>query len=134
MTWQNATAQRPSFTLEILGSMVRETHISDKNGNVLTTWLRMITTDKDSVERISDRTLRHVVQYSSLIDQNIREKYYPLQANPKDTSKTPLSLGQLREALLNPSPEQVHDQHGQEFILSEFPKLLYGEPVKMFSS
>lgn len=33
----------------------------------------------------------------------------------------------MREALLNPSPEQIKDQHGQDFILSEFPKLLRGE-------
>lgn len=83
--------------------------------------------DKDSVERITDRTLRHIVQYSSLIDPNVREKYFPLQANPKEPSRTPLSLGQLREALINPSPEQVAEQHGQDFILSEFPKLLRGE-------
>lgn len=83
--------------------------------------------DKDSLERITHRTLRHVVHYSSLIDAATKEKYFPIQENPKDASKAPLSLGQLREALLNPSPEQINDQHGQDFILSEFPKLLRGE-------
>lgn len=73
------------------------------------------------------RTLRHVVQYSSLIDAATKEKYFPTQENPKDTTKVPASLGQLREALLNPSPEQLQDQNGQDFILSEFPKLLSGE-------
>lgn len=36
-------------------------------------------------------------------------------------------MGQLREAILNPSPEQIKDQQGQDFIISEFPKLLSGE-------
>lgn len=61
-----------------------------------------------------------------MIDPATKEKYFGTQENPKDTSKVPLSLGQLREALLNPSPEQIQEQNGQDFILSEFPKLLSG--------
>lgn len=38
-----------------------------------------------------------------------------------------MSLGQLREHLLNPSPELIREQKGLDFILSEFPKLLSGE-------
>lgn len=81
-----------------------------------------LTPDHDSIERISDRTLRHLVQYSQLIEPAVREKHFPM--SPPSQA---LSLGQLRDKLLNPSPELLQDQKGVEFILSEFPKLLKGD-------
>lgn len=79
--------------------------------------------DKDSIERISERTLRHLVQYTQLIDTQTREKHFP--SNPHGQQH--LSLGQMREKLLNPTEEQLADFKNQDFILSEFPKLVSGE-------
>lgn len=81
--------------------------------------------DKDSIDRISDRTLRHLVQYSAIIDNAAKDRHFP--TSPGHT----LSLGQMREKLLNPPPELMADvkrsNPNADFLLSEFPKLVSGE-------
>lgn len=93
--------------------------------------------DKESVDRMADKTLRHVIQFSTLIpaDPAIREKHFP--SNPQSPNYP--SLGQLRDKITNPPPELLADlgpafsSNSKEtssentFILSEFPKLKAGE-------
>ncbi|KAK4699647.1 hypothetical protein P7C70_g6612, partial [Phenoliferia sp. Uapishka_3] len=71
--------------------------------------------EQSSLPSISDRTLRHLVQYSSLIPPPFRS----LLLNPSTTPQ------QMRDLLVNPpkgtSPSESF------FGLSEFPKLLTGE-------
>lgn len=85
--------------------------------------------DSDSIERMSDRTLRHVLQFSTLMEPAVREKHFPAQ---QGSSNYP-SLGQLRDRVSHPTPELLADlgpsfaRSENAFILSEFPKLRAGE-------
>ena len=85
--------------------------------------------DKESIDRMADRTLRHVLQFSSLIDPQVREKHFP--SSPQSPNYP--SLGQLRDRVSNPPPELLADlgpafqNSPNAFLLSEFPKLRAGE-------
>ena len=112
----------PSFIQGISASMVCSySRFYFRAYHGLCTYFFVEFVDRDSIERISDRTLRHIVQYSTLIDPQVREKNFPSSVQHQ------LSLGQMREKILNPTPELVQEQKGVDFILSEFPKLLSGD-------
>ncbi|GAA6004792.1 hypothetical protein JCM11491_002231 [Sporobolomyces phaffii] len=63
--------------------------------------------EPSSIASISDRTLKHLVQYSSLISPQFRSQLLSPSTSPN----------QLRQLLSN----------GSDFVLSEFPKLVSGE-------
>lgn len=87
--------------------------------------------DQDSLERMADRTLRHVIQFSTLIDASVREKHFPSDSRSPNYP----SLGQLRDRISHPPPELLADlgqanssgSGSDNFLLSEFPKLLAGQ-------
>ena len=81
-----------------------------------------------SVPRITDRTLKHLIQYSNAIQPDFRSALLQPGVQPN----------QLRQMLANPPPHlnPNHQANGQVngrsdssnyFALSEFPKLLTGE-------
>ncbi|GAA5952794.1 hypothetical protein JCM21900_005807 [Sporobolomyces salmonicolor] len=76
--------------------------------------------EPSSLSTISDRTLKHLVQYSSLISSAFRSQLLSPNMTP----------AQMRELLAhppksaNPSSDSAADS---SFVLSEFPKLLSGE-------
>ncbi|CEQ43015.1 SPOSA6832_04901, partial [Sporobolomyces salmonicolor] len=76
--------------------------------------------EPSSLSTISDRTLKHLVQYSSLISPAFRSQLLSPNMTPP----------QMRELLAhppksaNPSSDSAADS---SFVLSEFPKLLSGE-------
>jgi hypothetical protein len=83
--------------------------------------------EPSSLERISDRTLRHLIQYSALIPNNFRTHLLSLSqpSNPPQ-SGTPTAGTQIRTLLRNPPPEFYPDGV-PSFALSEFPLLLEGK-------
>ncbi|KAK4056530.1 hypothetical protein OIO90_002377 [Microbotryomycetes sp. JL221] len=80
--------------------------------------------ERTSLGHISDRTLKHVIQYSSLISPQLRSQLLSPNTSP----------GQMRELLANtpkhlqPTDIPPSTSGGQSYFgLSEFPKLLAGE-------
>ncbi|GAA5821920.1 hypothetical protein JCM11251_004780 [Rhodosporidiobolus azoricus] len=73
--------------------------------------------EPSSLPNISDRTLKHLVQYSSLISPQFRSQLL-------SPSNTP---SQMRDLLARPPKHAFPDQSEHAFGLSEFPKLLAGE-------
>ncbi|GAA5894905.1 hypothetical protein JCM6882_008238 [Rhodosporidiobolus microsporus] len=73
--------------------------------------------EPSSLPNISDRTLKHLVQYSSLISPQFRSQLL-------SPSNTP---AQMRDLLARPPKHAFPDQSEHAFGLSEFPKLLAGE-------
>ncbi|GAA6060269.1 hypothetical protein JCM10212_003969 [Sporobolomyces blumeae] len=75
--------------------------------------------EPSSLGSISDRTLKHLVQYSSLITPAFRSQLLSTSTSPT----------QMRHLLANPPPSAQSSADGSaplEFALSEFPKLLNG--------
>jgi hypothetical protein len=69
------------------------------------------------VPSISDRTLRHLVQYSALISPSFRSILLAPTTTPQ----------RLRDLLHNPPQSHHGEAPTPSFALSEFPKLLSGE-------
>ncbi|PWY98644.1 hypothetical protein BCV70DRAFT_25350 [Testicularia cyperi] len=75
--------------------------------------------EPSSFERISDRTLRHLVQYSTLISPSLRTKLLgadPPRGGPASAEKTIATSSLRQQVLQHPDP-----------LLSEFPDLLLGK-------
>ncbi|GAA6005162.1 hypothetical protein JCM10207_008527 [Rhodosporidiobolus poonsookiae] len=73
--------------------------------------------EPSSLPNISDRTLKHLVQYSSLISPAFRSQLLSPNTSP----------AQIRELLAHPPKNAFPDTSENAFGLSEFPKLLAGE-------
>ncbi|GAA5937405.1 hypothetical protein JCM10213_007224 [Rhodosporidiobolus nylandii] len=73
--------------------------------------------EPSSLPTISDRTLKHLVQYSSLISPQFRSQLLSPNTN----------AAQMRELLAHPPKNAFPDPSEHAFGLSEFPKLLAGE-------
>ncbi|CAH7675514.1 hypothetical protein BY996DRAFT_1071811 [Phakopsora pachyrhizi] len=79
--------------------------------------------EPSSLDRISDRTLRHLIQYSSLISSQFRSQLLAPGMNVQS----------IRQMILNPPQPLSGSQNppnipfGSEFALSEFPDLLSGK-------
>ncbi|KAG0147891.1 hypothetical protein CROQUDRAFT_132200 [Cronartium quercuum f. sp. fusiforme G11] len=70
-----------------------------------------------SLERISDRTLRHLIQYSSLITPQFRSQLLAPNMN----------VHSIRQMISNPPTTILQDSNLADFPLSEFPDLLSGK-------
>lgn len=111
-------AQKPSFTLGISGSTVRTTLLTLPSPMLAFTTAQSnrvssnLYTEPASLDRISDRTLRHLVQYSSLINNGFRNQLLSSSVQPP----------QMRAMLKDPPQGSMND-----FAFSEFPKLVTGE-------
>lgn len=73
--------------------------------------------NNDSLERISDRTLRHLVQYSSLIPQPLRNKLLSADPSVRGPTGVPATATTNMRSLITADPNP---------LLSEFPRLLDG--------
>ncbi|GAA5986452.1 hypothetical protein JCM11641_001005 [Rhodosporidiobolus odoratus] len=73
--------------------------------------------EPSSLATVSDRTLKHLVQYSSLISPQFRSQLLSPNTTPP----------QIRELLAHPPKNAFPDPSEHAFGLSEFPKLLAGE-------
>ncbi|GAA6029753.1 hypothetical protein JCM8097_001032 [Rhodosporidiobolus ruineniae] len=73
--------------------------------------------EPSSLATISDRTLKHLVQYSSLISPQFRSQLLSPNTSP----------AHMRELLERPPKAAFPDPSEHAFGLSEFPKLLAGE-------
>lgn len=75
------------------------------------------TTDHASLSTISERTLKHLIQYSSLISPSYRSQLLSPSVN----------FSQLKNLLINPPKNHQILNDPNYFALSDFPKLLSGE-------
>ena len=75
---------------------------------------------QDSIERMGDRTLRHVVQHSPLLSTKLRSVL--LDSSDARDTHPPLTNGPVPTTL-----RQMLADHRREAVLSEFPQLLSGQ-------
>ncbi|KAA1111348.1 hypothetical protein PGTUg99_004247 [Puccinia graminis f. sp. tritici] len=82
--------------------------------------------EPSSLDRISDRTLRHLIQYSSLITSQFRSQLLAPSMNAHSIRQMILSPPQPSSSS-SPEPTNQTQNSSAEFPLSEFPDLLTGK-------